>query len=80
MIEESLIGEIVNSKDGLYGGKKGITFKENFQIGWNQTSLPVMTVDDIGLESRHLEQFQGGFAKEDEPLSIIPIITLLGSI
>jgi hypothetical protein len=56
--------------------EEGVVWVDGFEIGRDQTGLPLVMVDDLRRESQELTKGESRFGKEDEPFGIIKVIPL----
>jgi hypothetical protein len=58
----------------------GIMLEGGFQIRRDQRGLPIMAMDEIGLEIEGAARFQDGLCEKGKPLRIIRIVPVRGRI
>ena len=66
-----LIGDIVDRENACGPGKKGIALFPDLEIRRDKRGLPVVAMDNIGLELQVLTKLEAGTRKKTETLGII---------
>ena len=56
--------------------EKWVALVKRLKVDWNEGTLPIMAMDDIGLERENLDGFQCGSVEKGEPFGIVRIVPM----
>ena len=74
LLEQSLIGNVMDREYCSRMGKKRIDVVNRFEIGGDQSGLPFMMVEDVRGKSDMLAKVESSLGEEDEALGIVEVI------